>query len=78
MAVISIVVCLKRRQKVFHLTSNVAYTGQCTKEDTDYYSVSQTQAVSVTNQSEMKATDDIAASKSSQDHNISYTIIMTQ
>ena len=55
---------------MFHLTSNVAYTGQCTKEDNiDYYSMSQPQA---RNQSEMKddylSTDDIAAnSKSSQD-----------
>ena len=40
-AVISVVVCLKRRQKLFHLTANVAYSGQCTKEDINYYTISQ-------------------------------------
>ena len=61
---------------MFHLKSNVAYTGQCTKEDIDYYTVSQPQVGSVTNQSEMEddchATDHIAASKSSK--NIEYQL----
>ena len=44
MIVISIMVLyLKRRQKAFNLTSNIAYTGQCIKfdEDIDYYSIFQ-------------------------------------
>ena len=65
---------LKRRKNrsTFHFTSNVAYTGHCTKDgDINYYSASQPapQSRSVTYQNEMKgdslATDHIAASKSS-------------
>ena len=41
MVVISVVICLKRRQKVFNLTSNVAYAGQSINEDIDYDSISQ-------------------------------------
>ena len=41
MVVLSVVLYLKRRQKAFNLTSNVAYAGQCKNEDIDYYSISQ-------------------------------------
>ena len=41
MVVISAVVChFKCRNKTFNLTSNVAYTGQRTNEDLDYYAAS--------------------------------------
>ena len=39
--VVSVVMYLKRRQKAFNLTSNVAYAGQCKNEDIDYYSIPQ-------------------------------------
>ena len=41
MVVLSVVLYLKRRQKAFNLTSNVAYAGQYKNEDIDYYSTSQ-------------------------------------
>jgi hypothetical protein len=39
--IISVVMYLKRRQKAFNLTSNVAYAGRCKNEDNDYYAISQ-------------------------------------
>ena len=41
MVVLSVVLYLKRRQKSYDLTPNVAYAGQCKNEDINYYSISQ-------------------------------------
>ena len=49
-----VLVCVKRKKKALHYTSNVAYAchdGQCTEEDIDNYSICRPQAIlSVTNQ----------------------------
>ena len=69
--------CLKRRQKAFNLTSNVAYTGQCTTkfdEDIDYYSISQppagTSCVEIKDEHSI-VTRDTAANESTEDQPLS-------
>ena len=69
--------CLKRRQKAFNLTSNVAYTGQCTTkfdEDIDYYSISQppagTSCVEIKDEHSV-VTRDTAANESTEDQPLS-------
>ena len=76
MVVISVLLYLKRRQKAFNLTSNIAYTGQCIKfdEDIDYYSISQppagTTCVEIKDEHSI-VTRDTAANESTEDQPLS-------
>ena len=76
MIVISVLLYLKRRQKAFNLTSNIAYTGQCLKfdEDVDYYSISQppagTSCVEIKDEHSI-VTRDTAANESTEDQPLS-------
>lgn len=79
MVVISVVICLKRRQKVFNLTSNVAYAGQSINEDIDYYSVSEPPAgTNGETKDECLVTSDNAAKDPAKDQPLYDTIDESQ